>query len=92
MSSGLMMNSSIYLAKRFAKAKGFSGGIGGWIYSDATGRNIAHGWRKFAHLYRNEIRSWGLVNARILGAELAADASIEAIAEALWAKRVKTRR
>jgi hypothetical protein len=36
------------LAREFARARGFEGRAGGWIYRQSDGKAIAHGWTAFA--------------------------------------------
>jgi len=40
--------------KRWAKAKGFKGAQGGWIY-DAANRPVTQGWGAFFHRYKPEM-------------------------------------
>lgn len=45
------------IAKEFAKAHGFAGDRGGWIYN-VQNRAVAQGWQSFASLYRIAILNW----------------------------------
>ena len=47
----------IKLAKRYAKAQGHGGLLGGWIYAP-PGRILAHGWSEYWHTRSQQIIHW----------------------------------
>jgi hypothetical protein len=46
-----------YRAKLWAKAHGYSGDLGGWIY-DLSGQHVAHGWAWFYWDRSQAIERW----------------------------------
>ncbi len=74
--------SQIYLARRYAKANGYEGASGGWIYA-RNGQHIAHDYSQFFHSYGFRIRRWA---CDVL--KMGIDTADDVLAEAMRGRRI----
>lgn len=77
----------LYLAKRFAKANGWGGMPGGWIYN-RDGSIKYRGWDRFVYARLPEIKRWAIGQAKDVGVDFASTTA-EDLANALRNKKLK---